>query len=138
METSDKAISRFLLEITAKQKKRIERLTQFLTQAEDIILNAYELDNIPTTQIPELAKTVNKLQKVLYDSLELMRKMVAGNIRVPQSGTDEEIEEIAYLLRTLEPDQVEKLKEQIMEVKPQLRLTRRGKASPGSLDEPGE
>jgi len=140
VESTEKTISTFLLDITAKQKKRVEQIVDFLIRAEAKLLDGFDLDNLPLDQYGNLAKTVGELQKIVLDLMELMRKMVAGNTKIPQSGNDEEIEEMAYLLRMLEPAQLDQLKVMMMDVKPQLQLIKKRKllAAVASGDSEGE
>jgi hypothetical protein len=121
-DSVEKSLSNFLLDIASRQKTRVTKLVDFLTVAEAKILDGFDLDNISIDQYSNLAKTVSELQKVTLDIMEVMRKLVAGNTKVPSSGDNESIDELAYVLRNMNQEELDALKEAISAVKPTLKL----------------
>ena len=107
-------LSKFLIDIALNQQERVKNIVAFLTKAEDKILNQIDLDNLPIEQMGTLAKTVNQLQTVLLDMMEMMRKLSINDVGISGNLA---AEEIAHFLSNLDPVELEILKQKLNEVR---------------------
>jgi hypothetical protein len=116
-------LNKFLIDMALAQRERVQNMVTFLTKAEEKILNGIDLDNLPLEQFGMLATTVDKLQKVLIDIMNVMQKLSVNDVG---SGTGNiDVDELAYLLGNLDPEELGMLKDKIKEVKRGLKLVKK-------------
>ena len=95
--------------LTSMNLIRMNRISEFMQQAEEQLFDTERLANMSTD---EIASVYSEAQKVLSTSMDFARKFIYQN---KELGKNEEVDELYKMLLALPPEKIRGLKKTIEE-----------------------
>ena len=104
------------------QRDDIRAIIGFITRARLRILSHYQVDTMPPDQIPDLAKVVRQLERMVMHWEEIAARI--GERELTTGTGDIEIDELAHDLANLGHEDVQALKKWLRERKPKFTVVK--------------
>lgn len=131
----------WLIEAANAQRHRLHMLMNFLIKAEAVLYQSQGWDDVlegkkklSKEEVNELRLTIDAMNRHMINSLDFVRR-VASTIDLERTSTTEEVERLAWLIASLEPEDRKRLLEAVHLVKNRTKLLeadREGEDEPDS------
>lgn len=131
----------WLIEAANAQRHRLHMLMNFLIKAEAVLYQSQQWDDVlegkrklTKEELSELRVTIDAMNRHMINSLDFVRR-VASTVDIESTSTTEEVERLAWLIASLEPEDRRRLLEAVHLVKNRSRLlgSERAALSPNNV-----
>jgi len=112
---TEKSLNKFVIDTMLSQRDDIRAIIGFITRARLKILNHYQIDTMPPDRIPDLAKVVRQLERMVMHWEEIAARIGERELTVGTGNI--EIDELASDLASLDKEDVSNLKQWLRERK---------------------